>query len=106
MAHQHHNLSVTVCIHWKPVAEGGKKTLPQNGIYYVITEPLPHTSALPCSWSLVIQIFQSDDNTQHTRLSLAEAHFLMDHAPHTLLTTGFLVNIYEGPHLVGYVEVL
>lgn len=88
------------------MAEGGKKTLPPHGLYYVITEPLPSTHSLPCSWSLVILINQNDDSNHPARLSLGEAHFLMDHAPHPLLTTGFIVNIYEGPHVVGHVEVL
>ncbi|GEM_PF-6041573 len=98
---------VAVWVHWKPIAEGGKKTLPLGGLYYVVTEALPSSATeAPCSWSLVLHINQNDSNEDGVRLGLGEAHFLMDHAPSELLTSGFTVAIYEGPTCVGQVSVL
>lgn len=107
MSHQTQTSRVPVWIHWIPHSQGGRKTLPQDGLYYVITPPLPSTLPEACAWSLVLQITQNDDAaTDGPRCSMGYAHFLMDEAPSALLTPGFTVDIYEGPHKVGLVEVI
>ncbi|AHN25723.1 hypothetical protein SALWKB2_1261 [Snodgrassella alvi wkB2] len=58
------------------------------------------------SWSLVLNVksYELVESTQ--RIGLGEAYFLMEDAPSFLLKKGFMMNIYEGPKLVGTVEVL
>ncbi|MGG4603842.1 hypothetical protein ACLPHM_03505 [Paenalcaligenes sp. Me131] len=98
--------SVAVWVHWIPYAQGGKKTLPQDHLYYVVTEALPCTLPDPCAWSLVLAITENDDAADEHRYGVGYAHFLMDNAPSALLISGFTVAIYEGPHKVGLVEVI
>lgn len=106
MTPSYHRLAVSVSIDWKPITEGGKYHLPENGLYYVITEALPMGQSSACSWSLVLAILQTSITPNGARFSLAHAHFLMDNAPAALLEAGFNTNIYEGPHHVGQVAVL
>ncbi|BBV09629.1 hypothetical protein BML2537_31230 [Providencia stuartii] len=58
------------------------------------------------SWSVVLNIKSNEQVDSYQRIGLGEAYFLMEDAPSFLLNSGFIINIYEGPKLVGTVEVL
>ena len=100
------NCRANVKIYWTPIQQGGKKTLPLNIKYYVITKPMEGKNGDISSWSLVLNVksYELVESTQ--RIGLGEAYFLMEDAPSFLLKKGFMMNIYEGPKLVGTVEVL
>ncbi|WP_154639972.1 hypothetical protein [Providencia stuartii] len=95
-----------VKIYWTPVQQGGKKSLPLNLKYYVITEPMRGKSGDISSWSVVLNIKSNEQVDSYQRIGSGEAYFLMEDAPSFLLTPGFIMNVYEGPKLVGEVEVL
>ncbi|MDM3836406.1 hypothetical protein [Proteus mirabilis] len=95
-----------VKIYWTPVQQGGKKSLPLNLKYYVITEPMIGKNGDISSWSVVLNIKSNEQVDSYQRIGSGEAYFLMEDAPSFLLTPGFIMNVYEGPKLVGEVEVL
>lgn len=95
-----------VKIYWTPVQQGGKKSLPLNLKYYVITEPMRGKSGDISSWSVVLNIKNNEQVDSYQRIGSGEAYFLMEDAPSFLLISGFIMNVYEGPKLVGEVEVL
>ncbi|HEJ9412606.1 hypothetical protein GHV27_04410 [Proteus mirabilis] len=86
--------------------QGGKKSLPLNLKYYVITEPMRGKSGDISSWSVVLNIKNNEQVDSYQRIGSGEAYFLMEDAPSFLLIPGFIMNVYEGPKLVGEVEVL
>lgn len=100
------NTKVNVKIHWIPIRKNGKKTIPLNTEYYVITKPLKGKNGDISSWSLVLNVKNCLQETSTQRVSLGEAHFLMAEAPSFLFKRGFILDIYEGPKKVGTVEVM
>lgn len=93
-------------IYWTSIEEGGKKFLPLNIKYYVITKPMEGKNGDICSWSIVLNIKSNEQVGLNQRVGFGEVYFLMDNAPSFLLNTGFIMNVYEGSRLVGIVEIL
>jgi hypothetical protein len=100
------SLSIDVKIDWTPIQQGGKKTIPINIKYYVITQPMKGKSGDISSWSLVLNVQSCELLEPDQRVGFGKAYFLVEDAPSFLLEKGFTMNIYEGSKLVGKAEVL
>ena len=95
------NKTVEVLITWLPENEGGrKKLIPVDVRYY----PLIYSKAIPfdgTTWSVSIY---------HKKISglisEADMSFLSPDAPHEVLTTGMVFDLYEGPKCVASGEII
>ncbi|MGM0936115.1 MAG: hypothetical protein ACQEWL_05790 [Pseudomonadota bacterium] len=97
---------VSIKIHWVKESNGGKKVLPSNTQYYVITDPIEDMTGTPTRWSLVINIKDNFTNEMGERFGIGTTYFLVENAPSHVLTQGVMLNVFEGPRLVGIIEVL
>ncbi|WP_275076818.1 hypothetical protein [Providencia rettgeri] len=100
------NTVVSIKINWVKESSGGKKVLPSNTQYYVITDSIEDITGAPTRWSLVLNIKDNFTNEMGERFGIGTAYFLVENAPSHLLTQGVKLNVYEGPKLVGIIEVL
>lgn len=72
--------------------------------YYVITEPMRCKSGDMSPWSIVLNIQSNEQVDSYQGIRLGKAYFLIEDAPSFLFNPGFIMNVYEGPKLVGKVK--
>ena len=88
-------------LRWRSQAEGGLRT-PFTASRYARPVIMEGTEPSEGGWTLVVHRSRPEARTEETVL----VHFLMEAAPHDLLTTGRTFQLLEGPKVVaeGVVE--
>ena len=90
------NKNVKVFLRWTPEYEGGRKTIFPPGMRYcpvIASEGIPSDHTL---WSVSV-INDSVDG----RKAIATMSFLSPEAPHELLRSGLVFDLYDGPKIVA-----
>ncbi len=85
---------------WNPFANGGKKEIPPLNVKYYPMVKL-HKKDDFLSWSIVV----CNEEILSQYETMGTIHFLFDHAPKNILTSGTTVYLYEASHFIATVYI-
>jgi hypothetical protein len=92
-------------IHWVPLEEGGRTSLPAGTRYATISRLQEDTAAwLQEAWSIVLEF--DEPPAAQGNPSMARARFLAERAPVDRLKPGRTFELYEGAEKVATVEIV
>lgn len=83
------------------IFDGESRQLPNRNKLYSQIYDLPHIGA---SWSVLFE-FNPAPMDQGNE-SKATVRFLVESAPHYILSKGFKFHFYDGPRKIGYCEIV